>query len=237
MNYIKKYKSDDYVIFLHGWGGNKYSFYNLYNYLYSYNMSVISVDLSGFGDNPPLEKIYTIYDYANDLKNFLKTNNLDNFCVVCHSFGARLLPLIYDDFNIKKIVITGGAGLKEKFSISKTKNILEYKFKKFLCHKFGLDKKILAKYGSDDYKSLDNNMKQTFINIVNTPLNREYKKIKSPTLLFWGKDDKITPLYMAKKFNKLIQNSQLIIVEGGHFCYIENDFVFCNKVLDFFKGE
>ena len=81
---------------------------------------------------------------------------------------------------------------------------------------------MLEKFGSDDYKQLNDIMKQTFVKVVNEDLSDDARKISIPTLLVWGKKDKDTPLYMGKTFNKLIKNSKLIILNGGHYCHIEN---------------
>lgn len=234
---INKKPNAKLVLFLHGWGGNKFSFINLYNFLSQYGYSVLSVDFTGFGESRALKKDYTIFDYAFDLKIFLESMNIDDFYVVCHSFGSRVASIINQWFKIDKMVITGGAGLKEKFNIKKTFKIYEYKFKKFLVKHCLLNEKCLNKYGSEDYKSLPPYMKKTFVNVVNQDLKNYYKKIQGNVLLFWGKNDNQTPLYMAKKLNKIIKNSWLIVESGSHFCYIENDFLFCNKVLEFFKGE
>lgn len=225
------------ILFLHGWCGDKYSFINTYNFLSSYDFSVLSVDFSGFGQNPPLEKDYTIFDYALDLKSLLNSLEIDEFYVVCHSFGARVLAIINEWFNIKKIVITAGAGIKQKYSFCKNYKIFKYKIIKFLVKIKILKKQSLSKFGSDDYKNLPLYMKKTFVNIVNQNLDNYFKKINAKVMLFWGKDDNITPLYMAKKMNKLIKNSTLFIENGGHFAYLENDFSFNNKVLEFFKGD
>ncbi|MBQ7308120.1 MAG: alpha/beta hydrolase, partial [Clostridia bacterium] len=95
MNYIlKTIPNRPLVLFLHGWGGDKYSFIDCYNFLSSYDFSVLSIDFQGFGDNPPLCKDYTIFDYAQDLKDLLISLNIKKFYVVCHSFGERVLSII-----------------------------------------------------------------------------------------------------------------------------------------------
>ena len=37
--------------------------------------------------------------------------------------------------------------------------------------------------------------------------------------------------------NKLIKNSTLFVENGSHFAYLENEFLFNNKVLEFLKGD
>lgn len=235
MNYIYCEKGKNKVLFLHGWGGDKYSFISTYNFLLGYGFTCLSVDLSGFGDNPPLNHDYTIFDYANDLKNLLIKLDYDNFTVICHSFGARVMSIINQYFTITGVIITGGAGLKPKFSLIKFLKIKLYKIIKRLP--FKLNKKLLSSFGSDDFKNLPENMRRTFVSIVNTDLKSKFAIIVCPCLIIWGKKDNITPVYMAKKLNKIIKNSKLLFFDGGHFCYLENDFLFNNTVLEFLKGE
>jgi pimeloyl-ACP methyl ester carboxylesterase len=43
----------------------------------------------------------------------------------------------------------------------------------------------------------------------------------------FGKEDRTTPLYMAKKLNQKIKNSKLIIIEdAGHFAFAEKPWLF-----------
>ena len=65
-------------------------------------------------------------------------------------------------------------------------------------------------------------MKNFFVNVVNEHFNNEVKSIKIPTLLIWGEKDKKVPLVKAKKLNKLIKESELVIENGSHFAYLEN---------------
>ena len=62
------------------------------------------------------------------------------------------------------------------------------------------------------------------------------KNIVAPTLLVWGTEDKDTPIYMAKKLNKLIKDSAIIrFEECGHFCYLQKPDYFNKIVINFFK--
>ena len=72
-------------------------------------------------------------------------------------------------------------------------------------------------------------MKGTFVRVVNEDLSAEIKNICVPTLIFWGEDDKDTPVSMARRFHRYVKGSRLIIYKNsGHFCYLDNldDFVY-----------
>ena len=88
--------------------------------------------------------------------------------------------------------------------------------------KIGLVKKDLSNYGSADYRAMPNELKPVFNRIILQDLSKQAKDILVPTILIWGKQDKDTPLYMAKKLNKLIKDSAIITFEGGHFAYLNH---------------
>jgi pimeloyl-ACP methyl ester carboxylesterase len=65
-------------------------------------------------------------------------------------------------------------------------------------------------------------MKYSFVKIISEDLSIYLKEIKVPTLLIFGKNDRETPLYMAKKLKKNIAQSELLIFENsGHFAFID----------------
>ena len=62
-------------------------------------------------------------------------------------------------------------------------------------------------------------MRSVFVRVVNTHLDKTLDSVSQPTLIVWGKSDKETPLYMAKRFRRKIRDSALILLGGGHFAY------------------
>jgi pimeloyl-ACP methyl ester carboxylesterase len=62
-------------------------------------------------------------------------------------------------------------------------------------------------------------------------------QIKAPTLLVWGKQDTITPPFVAEKFHDLIENSQLFFLDQcGHAPMMEKPDDF-NNILEKFLNE
>ena len=77
-------------------------------------------------------------------------------------------------------------------------------------------------------------MKQSFVKIVNEHLDGYLSSVETQTLIINGSLDKETPLYMAKKLNKNIKNSKLIVFKGcGHFCFIDKPNKFNMEVKEF----
>jgi hypothetical protein len=79
-------------------------------------------------------------------------------------------------------------------------------------------------------------MKKTFQNIVNEDLTEYLKDIRANTLIIWGNEDTDTPLKDGIKMNKLISNSELIILKDtNHYAYLGREYLvseIINKQLE-----
>ena len=227
VNYQIIGKSKNVIVYLHGWGCNL----NYFDFLTkNLNAKHILIDFPPFGKSEEPTTVLTVQDYAKMVQNILIKHKVKTFSIISHSFGTRVALYLCKFYknNIAKLIITGGAGLKNKNKIKKLFRKLKYKVIKTF------NKNALV--GSSDYKNLNDVMKKTFSNIVNKDLSSLAKMVNVPTLLIYGNKDNQTPIYMAKKFNKLIKNSKLIIYKNfDHFAYIHNSKQFLLDVSIFLK--
>ena len=127
-----------------------------------------------------------------------------------------------------------------KRSIKTKIKIIKYKTLKFIYKKLKLNKKLdhlVLHSGSNEYKTLDIISKQSYSNIIKEKTTNYLRKIKTPTLLIWGKLDRETPLVDGVRINKLITTSTLIEIDGvGHFPNLEKP-KHINYILDnFYRG-
>lgn len=212
------------LLMLHGYLSQKESFAYQIEFFKDFRR-VIVPDMVGFnGSSMPYP--YSLADYAKDISNLLEEVG-ESLDVIAHSFGARVLFKLLPNKFVDKVVLTGSAGIKPKFSLKKKLGIYRYKLRK----KLGLD---VSKFGSADYKALSPVMKKSFVMIVNERLEDKIASVKNKTLIIFGENDRETPLYMAKKQNKLIENSELIILKNaGHFAFIDQKIQFNYIVKEF----
>lgn len=217
-------------MFLHGYLASKETFAYQKEFFKNY-FNLHLLDLTGFGDNAFMPYPYDLTDYANEVKDYIKKNRLKKPHVVAHSFGGRIaIKLASENIDLfDKIVLTGSAGLKPKFSLKKfCKTSLFKLLKKFV------DKEKLKNFYSSDYNSLSPVMKKSFLLIVNEHLDDKLADIKNQTLIIFGKNDKETPVYFAKRLQKGIKNSKLILLENaGHFAFIDQATKFNLEVREF----
>ena len=227
---------DKVVLLLHGWGGSLNSFRGLENFLVQNNYSVINLDFPGFGNSDLPGDDFTLDDYEKIIVEMLEYLHLEKVNVVAHSFGGRVALLLASSTNyVDKLVLVDSAGIKPKFSITKFFRQKRYKFLKFLAKK-GIIKRDLSNFGSEDYRALPDQLKPVFVRIVSRDLTECLGKIKCPTLIIWGEKDTSTPLYMAKKMNKKIADSGLVVFKNaGHFSYLDYHDDFLIIVDNFLK--
>ncbi len=216
------------LFFLHGWGCDGSVFEHLAKSYQNFFKCVV-VTFPPFGKSHTPKDVWNIDDYTNILNQIIKALKIKYLAIISHSFGTRVAINFANCYNnLKALIITGGAGLKPRRGPRYHIKVLFYKaFKRFLNAK---------KVGSEDFRNLTGNMRKTFINIVNNNQKQQAKKISVPTLLIYGRQDKQTKLYMAKKFNKLIKTSVLKIYNNtGHFAFLEKPELFFSDTFQFLK--
>ena len=212
------------IVFLHGWGTDSSIFRWVLSFLPQNGFRYLLIDFWGFGKSEEKSCPMSIYDFAEDTKNLLDKLGVDKPVLIGHSFGGRVAIILsskYKDF-VSRVVLVDSAGIIPRRSLNYYLAVMKYKFCKFAVKKGWVKKERLLKYGSEEYKQLSNCMKQTYVNVVNENLVSYVKKIDVGCLILWGENDKYTPLYMAKKINKNVKRSKLIIIkDAGHFCFLD----------------
>lgn len=218
-------QKDDTILFLHGWGGNKFSFLQTINLLKN-KFNILSVTMP---TTQPTTSVWNLFDYVNLVENLLAIHNINEVIIVCHSFGFRVSMLLNKKIKISKIVITGGAGIKKEnifLKIIKNNNKILLKNKNFQY--------LFKKIASSDYLSLSKTNKETFKNIVN--LNLTFAtKFNCPMLLFWGVKDTATKLWIAKHLKRK-NKAKLITTKSDHFAYLTESSKFNHEVINFIKN-
>lgn len=219
------------MLFLHGYLSNKESFYYQLDFLAQNGYRVIAPDMPAFGQSSPLDTAWSVGDYARWLKDFMSAKGLDGCFVVAHSFGARVIfkLLAEEEELVKKLVITGGAGLVKPRSPAYMRQVKRYRRIKKLFPRYAE-----KHFGSEEYRTLSPLMKESYKLIVNEDLRGCAEKVKAPALLIYGASDTVTPpTEEGKIFHSLIAGSRLEIIEGGHFCFSENSEKFNGLLLEF----
>lgn len=218
------------IVLLHGWGGSHVSMSCIYKKLAEENRSVVNIDFPGFGGSDFPHQDFTVFDYAKLTEQLLTLLKIEKCIALGHSFGGRIaLILAATSSKIEKMVIVDGAGVKPHRGLKYFFKVLRYKIKKKLGKNVG-------NLGSADFLALPPVMRPVFIRVVNGHLDKLLCKVKVPTLIIWGRNDKDTPMYMAKKMAKKIKDSGLVVLENaGHYSYLDQYDSFIKILFSFIK--
>lgn len=244
VNYIDE-GSGEAVLLLHGWGSNLKSFTSLINLLKS-KYRVLAIDYPGFGESEELKKSFSIDDYCDIVVEFLKKLEVKDVILVGHSYGGRIILKLNNrdklPFEIKKNVLIDAAGLKDKKNLKVKLKAFTFKTLKNIFNILPISKakkdemivNLRKKFGSSDYASAPKLLQETLVRSVNEDLTYCLDKMKE-SLIIWGDKDTVTPLWMAKLMESKIKNSGLVMLNGGHFSYIDDHLTFERVIISYFN--
>lgn len=188
-----------------------------------------AIDLPGFGESEVLMPL-SVDEVSDVIYDFVCILGIDKPVILGHSYGGRVAISYASKYPISKLVLVSSAGIRQKLKIAKRMKIKLYKVLK-KCH-------LNVRMGSKDYLNADNIKKTMLVKAVNKDLQEEMKKITSPTLLIYGKDDNVTPLDMGYKIKDNIKDSFLVELDNcGHFPYLERFSIFSLILNSFLVGD
>lgn len=217
------------IILLHGWGCEAATLASIEK-VASETCFAVNVDFPGFGQSDEPTTVWGVEDYVKWLRELIVALNIDSPILLGHSFGGRVSILYASQYPVKKLILVDAAGVKPKRHIDYYLKVYSFKLVKFLANKFMSSEKAKSfidaqrkKRGSSDYSNSSNMMRAIMSKVVNEDLCFAMPQIKAPTLLIWGENDTATPLKDAKKMEKLIPGSGLVVFAGcSHYSFLDN---------------
>ncbi len=117
--YERHMGSGDTVVLLHGWGADHTAFGGTYRSLVSHGQNVLCLDFPCFGQSAPAPCDWGVYDFAACVDELITSLGIDSAILVGHSFGGRICLILSSRPYVKKLLLTGAAGLKPRFSLIK----------------------------------------------------------------------------------------------------------------------
>lgn len=228
-------------IWLHGWGQDHKAMHRIAS-LFKLDGKHYLFDLPGFGKSPNPPTGAGTADYADILANKIKSLGTGPFIFIGHSFGGRVSVQMAARHAalVDKIILIAGAGIPKDRSIS-------YKAKAYSLRWLGkvlrLTDKLLKtkfrsaysqRFGSTDYKAAGD-LRPTFVRVVNENLTEQARSVNCPTLLIYGSEDTETPPEIGKKYQAVLPNAQLQIMNGfGHLDILDRGAYQCQAVIKSF---
>jgi len=210
---------------------------------------VIALDQIGFGhsDKPLLN--YRVSTFVDFLDGFLTELKIERASLVGNSFGgwvAAAFALVHPG-RIERLVLSDAAGYA---ALAKTMDPRAVSALRLASRE---DIRYLGPLTFHDkrfYQDVDLAFKQrvtagdgyTVGRLLDSmirgddTLDNRLNVINRPTLILWGRDDKLIPLTFGERFHQEITNSRLQIIDNcGHMPQVECPDQFVTAVLQFFN--
>jgi pimeloyl-ACP methyl ester carboxylesterase len=247
------------IVLIPGWPLSDEMYEYQYNELIKNNFRVIGITLRGFGksDKPYREYNYDIH--ALDIKKVLSKLDIKDAVLCGFSMGGAIAiryTSIYNGAHISKLVLAAAAApiwtqrkdFPFNLPVSAVDDLikLNYKDRPKLLSDFAKIFSATENSLSEGIGSWLNGIclsassyatAQCLIALRDTDLRSDLVKIKIPTLIMHGKNDKICSFDLALQMKAEIAGSEIIVFEkSGHSLFLEETAKF-NKELIKFAGK
>lgn len=238
--YIETAPGKEVLLLLHGLLGELSNFEYLIKYFGS-NYNVVTPILPIM--KMPLKSL-GLKGMVKYIEGFVEFKEFDKVHVMGNSLGGHLAQLytLSNPDKVSSIILTGSSGLFENAMGNTFPKRGDYEFIKKKAQSVFFDPAIATKELVDEvYDTVNDRSKAIRVVVmaksaVRNNLEDKISQIKVPTLLVWGKQDDITPPFVAEKFHELIPNSVLQYIDNcGHAPMMERPDEFNSYMDDFLK--
>jgi len=209
---------------LHGWGGSADSFAELRENLKNEDIRILTPNLPGFGGEPEPERPWSVDDYADWVEAYLKKQNVHGpVYLLGHSHGGRtsIKLAARKTLPIAHLYLCAAAGMRRRRYVQRVLGLLLSKIGHAIFAFPGMKswepktRKLLSKFvGSHDYEKASDLMKKTLVLVTKENLEPLLPTIDVPTDIFWGTEDRQTPVADAYIIRKGIRGSELHLYPG-----------------------
>lgn len=162
---------------------------------------------------------------AKHVDQFIEYKGYDHIHLLGNSLGGHvgLVHVLKHPEKIKSLTLTGSSGLFENAMGDSYPKRGDYDYIKNKTAQTFYDPAMATKELVDEvFEITKNRLKVIKIialakSAIRNNLGEDLNQIKIPTLLIWGKNDTVTPPFVAEEFHKLIPHSQLYFIDKcGH---------------------
>ena len=193
------------------------------------------------GLSAPLNEVWDLDNYVAWLDKEL--TGKEKVILLGHSFGGQISVRYTAKYphKVSSLILVDSAGIRDHSFLATLKRngfrVMAKIGKIFFNNE--LFRKVLYKLARErDYQNAPPLLRRTMSQILDAEVVDDLPKIKCPTLLIWGKDDKVTPLFLGQIFQETIPNNKMKIIEGArHSPQYTHPEKVANMVAEFLSQE
>jgi len=182
---------------------------------------------------------------SKHVQGFIEEMGYDHIHMLGNSLGGHvsLVYVLKHPEKVKSLILTGSSGLFENAMGDSYPKRGDYEYIKNKTALTFYDPAMATKELVDEvFEITKSRLKVIKIialakSAIRNNLGDELNQIKQPTLLIWGKNDTVTPPFVAEEFKKLIPNSELHFIDKcGHAPMMEVPHEFNTILENFLKA-
>jgi pimeloyl-ACP methyl ester carboxylesterase len=222
---------------------------------------VVALDLAGFGESELPNEEISIRGYGRFVDAFLGSIGIERAALVGNSMGGFIAAetAISHPSRIDKLVLVSAAGLarvgnRQLYAVERAARLFHPLTAAFLARREhlvrrpGLRRRMLygvVRYPERiapelAYEVASGAGKPGFLDALDAIMDYDFRdrlpEVSAPTLIVWGRDDRIVPVDGADEYERLIPNAGKVIFEDtGHVPMLERPARF-NQLLEEFLG-
>jgi pimeloyl-ACP methyl ester carboxylesterase len=205
---------------------------------------VFAPDIPGFGLTGRPNWMRGMSDYILYFRDLLDTLGLEKTIVIGHSLGGWMaleLAVWYPE-RVEKLVLSNAIGIRVKGSpIADLFAMNPQELVAACFDNLAAALPLMPAESNTDYLLSQYRQLTTLASLAWNPsydptLERRLERINCPTLIVWGRNDRLVPPVYGDAFHRLIAHSRLIKLEGtGHMPMFEKPVEWCSVICDFLQ--
>lgn len=228
------------LLYLHG--TNLGNLWLDYHNALAQHFHIFAPDTPGFGLTVRPDWMRDMSDYILYFRDLLDTLGLDKPNIVGHSLGgwmAAELAVWYPE-RVSKLVLSNAAGIRVKgLPIA---DLFAMNIQEVLAACFDdpmAAMPLMPAEFNTDYMIAQYLERMTLATLAWNPnydpkLERRLARVKCPTLVIWGENDRLIPQVYGDTLHKIIAGSRLVKLAGtGHMPMFEKHEEWTNEIADF----
>jgi pimeloyl-ACP methyl ester carboxylesterase len=228
------------LLYLHG--TNLGNLWLDYHNVLAQHFHIFAPDTPGFGLTARPDWMRDMSDYILYFRDLLDTLGLDKPNIVGHSLGgwmAAELAVWYPE-RVSKLVLSNAAGIRVKGS--PIADLFAMNIQEVLAACFDNPMAAMPLMPAEfntDYMIALYLERMTLATLAWNPsydpkLERRLARVKCPTLVIWGENDRLIPQVYGDTLHKIIAGSKLVKLAGtGHMPMFEKHEEWTNEIADF----
>lgn len=220
---------------------------------------VIAIDLPGFGDSPPIDQPVTMSGYARLVAGLCKSLGLGPVNIAANSMGGYVAVELAAEHQsrVNSLVLSSAAGIttasintermiRNAKQLANASRMVPAPLRRRLMQRAEWRKRVLIQFvehgdlldpltanelaqgaGSPGYAAAVRALAERNVKV-------QAERVKCPTLIVWGDQDRIIPVRHAERFAALIEGSAVeIFRDAGHMQMVEYPEAFAEIVSRF----